>query len=79
MESPDGQFESFPVHYAETFIVPEQVKRYTIRPYGKSEGEAVTVLKAYAEKPLERETLQTVDKPGLRGGASRVLREKEGK
>ena len=32
VESPDGAFEPFPVHYAETFIVPAAVGRYTIRP-----------------------------------------------
>ena len=32
VESPEGAFEPFPVHYAETFIVPAAVGRYTIRP-----------------------------------------------
>ncbi len=32
VESPDKAFEPFPVHYAETFIVPASVGRYTIRP-----------------------------------------------
>src|SRR5690606_15712006 len=38
IESPDDEFEPFIVHYAETFIIPECIKEYTIRPYGKSEG-----------------------------------------
>jgi mannose-6-phosphate isomerase class I len=32
VESPDGAFDPFAVHYAETFIVPAAVGRYTIRP-----------------------------------------------
>jgi len=47
VESPDGQFPPFVVHYAETFIIPESVKRYTIRPYGRAEGQTVTTIKAY--------------------------------
>jgi len=37
VESPDGAFAPFPVHYAETFIVPASVGRYTIRPVGGKE------------------------------------------
>ena len=47
VESPEGDFEPFVVHYAETFVIPEQVKRYTIRPFGRAEGQAVTTIKAY--------------------------------
>jgi mannose-6-phosphate isomerase class I len=32
VESPDKAFEPFPVHYAETFIVPANVGAYSIRP-----------------------------------------------
>jgi hypothetical protein len=32
VESPDQSFAPFVVHYAETFIVPAAVGRYTIRP-----------------------------------------------
>ena len=32
VESPENAFEPFVVHYAETFIVPAAVGRYTIRP-----------------------------------------------
>jgi mannose-6-phosphate isomerase class I len=32
VESPDGAFAPFVVHFAETFIVPAAVGRYTIRP-----------------------------------------------
>jgi mannose-6-phosphate isomerase class I len=34
VESPSSAFEPFPVHYAETFIVPAAVGAYTIRPTG---------------------------------------------
>jgi mannose-6-phosphate isomerase class I len=40
VESPDGAFDPFVVHYAETFIVPAAVGAYTVRPavaQGKSE------------------------------------------
>ena len=47
VESPIGAFEPFVIHYAETFIVPEQIGEYTIRPYGKSEGKEIGVIKAY--------------------------------
>lgn len=43
IESPTGAFEPFEVHYAETFIIPECVKEYSVRPL---DGE-VTVVKAY--------------------------------
>ncbi|MGO9112482.1 MAG: class I mannose-6-phosphate isomerase [Thermoguttaceae bacterium] len=36
VESPDRAFESFTVHYAETFIVPAAVGPYTIRPQAAS-------------------------------------------
>ncbi len=32
VESPDGAFDPYVIHYAETFIVPAAVGRYTIRP-----------------------------------------------
>lgn len=47
VESPDGQFDPFVVHYAETFIVPAFVKRYTVRPYGESEGKQCGTVKAF--------------------------------
>ena len=34
VESPDNAFEPFTVHYAETFIIPECVGKYRIRPVG---------------------------------------------
>ncbi len=47
VESPDGAFEPFVVHYAETFIIPEAVRKFTIRPYGESEGCECATIKAY--------------------------------
>jgi mannose-6-phosphate isomerase class I len=47
VESPDGSFEPFVVHYAETFIIPACVGRFTICPYGESEGKECMVIRAY--------------------------------
>ena len=47
VESPTGLFDPYVVHYAETFIIPASVGEYTIRPYGRSEGEKCGTLKAY--------------------------------
>ncbi|MBO4839958.1 MAG: class I mannose-6-phosphate isomerase [Bacteroidaceae bacterium] len=44
VESPEGKFEPFTVHYAETFIIPACVGRYTITPLG---GEECKTIKAY--------------------------------
>lgn len=38
IESPDGCFAPFEVHYAETFIVPAAVKRYMLRPLSNGGG-----------------------------------------
>ena len=47
VESPTGAFLPFVIHFAETFIVPASVGDYTIRPYGKSEGQRCATVKAY--------------------------------
>ena len=44
IESPKNEFEPYTVHYAETFIVPANVKEYTIRPLN---DETIKVVKAY--------------------------------
>lgn len=49
VESPEGKFEPFVVHYAETFIIPESIKEYTIRPYGESEGKQCATIKAFVK------------------------------
>lgn len=48
IESPDGTFEPFPIHYAETFIVPADAGRYTIRNTG---SKPIGVLCAYVRTP----------------------------
>ncbi|MFV8269970.1 class I mannose-6-phosphate isomerase [Flavobacterium sp. GT2N3] len=47
VESPDGKFEPFHVHYAETFIVPASVENYTITPFGTAIGQQCATIKAY--------------------------------
>ena len=51
VESPDGGFDSFVVHYAETFIIPAAVGRYTIRPHGAARGKTCATIKAFV-RPL---------------------------
>ena len=46
VESPDGRFEPFVVHYAETFIIPACVEEYTVRPCGLSEGKTCMTIRA---------------------------------
>ncbi len=46
VESPEGRFEPFTVHYAETFIVPACVGHYTIRP---ADGERCMTIKAFVK------------------------------
>lgn len=45
--SPNGAFEPFVVHYAETFIIPASIGDYVISPYGKSLGKECGTIKAY--------------------------------
>ena len=45
VESPDGRVEPFTVHYAETFVVPACVEKFTIRP--SIEGAECMVVRAY--------------------------------
>ena len=45
IESINGEFEPFTIHYAETFIIPEYIKEYYIRPL--NENERCGVIKAY--------------------------------
>jgi mannose-6-phosphate isomerase class I len=50
VESPQGAFEPFVVHYAETFIVPAQLGAYTIRPHGPSAGKECGTMLAYVRE-----------------------------
>lgn len=45
IESPTNSFEPYTVHYAETFIIPDKCKEYTIRPLNKNEE--IKFIKAY--------------------------------
>lgn len=47
IESPNGAFKPFVVHYAETFIIPANVNEYIVSPYGKSAGKECATIKAY--------------------------------
>jgi mannose-6-phosphate isomerase class I len=47
VESPDGKFDPFIVHYAETFIVPASVGPYTVRPSGESQRSRCATIKAF--------------------------------
>ena len=47
VESAEGAFDPFIVHYAETFIVPAAVGPYTIRPHGDGEDQQCATIKAY--------------------------------
>ena len=49
VESPMTSFKPFIVHYAETFIIPEAVGDYTIRPHGESEGCKCATIKAFVK------------------------------
>ena len=44
--SPTGAFPPFPVHYAETFIVPAAVGEYVIRRSARSTSERFATVKA---------------------------------
>ena len=48
IESPTGAFEPMPIHYAEAIIVPAAVGRFTVRPYGRSEGKKIAFLECYS-------------------------------
>jgi len=47
VESPNHVFDPIIFHYAEVFIVPASVDRYTICPYGESENKVCDIIKAY--------------------------------
>lgn len=49
VESPEGLFEPYVVHYAETFIIPATVKEYSISPYRKSKGDKCATIKAFVK------------------------------
>jgi mannose-6-phosphate isomerase class I len=61
VESPDGNFEPFVVHYAETFIVPASVGPYTIRPSGESLGTRCGTIKAFVRRCRHSGQVETHD------------------
>ena len=44
VESPNRAFEPFVVHYAETFVIPSAIGKYTIRPV---DNEKIIFIKAF--------------------------------
>ena len=48
--SPDGAFDPFVIHYAETFIVPANVGDYVIEPIGTSRGRRCATIKAFVRR-----------------------------
>lgn len=47
VESVDGSFAPFKLHYAQTVIIPESIKTYRISPSGDSLGQTLQTMKAY--------------------------------
>lgn len=47
IESPDGDFEAFAIHYAETLVIPARVGRYRICPSGPVRSSRYATLKAF--------------------------------
>ncbi|MEA5013008.1 MAG: class I mannose-6-phosphate isomerase [Candidatus Limiplasma sp.] len=47
VQSPQGAFPPFVVHYAETFIIPAAVGPYTLIPSGPGKGQEMGVIQAY--------------------------------
>ncbi len=47
VKSPTHAFKPYIVHYAETFIIPAAIGKYTIEPHGPSVGKECATLKAY--------------------------------
>ncbi|SFZ93553.1 Mannose-6-phosphate isomerase, class I [Flaviramulus basaltis] len=47
VESPVNEFEPFIVNYAETFIVPANIRAYTISPFGEGIGKRLGTIKAF--------------------------------
>lgn len=47
VESVNGSFDPFVVNYAEAFVIPAQVKEFTIKPSGPSEGKKIATVKAF--------------------------------
>jgi hypothetical protein len=48
--SPDGAFDPYVIHYAESFIVPANVREYVIEPIGTSLGRRCATIKAFVRR-----------------------------
>lgn len=48
--SPDGAFDPYVIHYAESFIVPANVREYVIEPIGSSLGRRCATIKAFVRR-----------------------------
>lgn len=49
VDCPNGTFEPFTVHYAETFIVPASIKTYRISPAKFAENQSYATIKAFVK------------------------------
>ncbi len=47
VESLDGSFEPYEVHYGETFIIPAQLKKYKVTPVGNTDKEKFGLIQAF--------------------------------
>ncbi|OLR60069.1 mannose-6-phosphate isomerase [Anaerostipes sp. 494a] len=47
VESVDGSFEPYEVHYGETFIIPAQLKKYKITPVGNTDKKKLGLIQAF--------------------------------
>jgi len=53
VESPDDAFAPFPINFAETFIVPAAVGRYTITPVRIGADRRCATIKAFVRPTFE--------------------------
>jgi hypothetical protein len=47
IESTDGTFHPFVIHYAESVCIPATIGEYTIKPYGESENDEIGLITAF--------------------------------
>lgn len=47
VESVDGSFEPYEVHYGETFIIPAQLEKYKITPVGNTDKKKLGLIQAF--------------------------------
>ena len=47
VESVDGSFESYEVHYGETFIIPAQLGKYKVTPAGNADKKKLGLIQAF--------------------------------